>query len=333
MSDGQEIGNDKSLYLSNPKRTGVVHQSGLANLKTATRVKKLFTLHNNRKVEAEHITIPAADVQTQTAVHPMNPRNQEALSVNAVRDILLQIEARGIDTEGVAVKRAGKYLLIEGSRRRFCCIKASKDLPLWVLPDELTPEDIQSIISAAQTSRRFSYREIGFQYIQKMKEMNFTKNEELANYLGTSHVSVSKRIQAAQISDSLITLFPDYEAIPNAFYNQLARFQKYVERNLFSLDDVVEQVKSETNDLPTDDIADTQKKVLKSIIKAVEQLDENRPKKGWETRELVTFENKDKYARISKSASGRKVKFEFNRMSNDLIKEIEAFIADKLKND
>lgn len=126
MSDEQHIGNDKSRYLNTPKRTDVGHRSGLANLKSPPRIKKLFTLHNGRKLEAEHVTVAAENVATETAVHPMNPRNQEALTTNAVRDILQQIESRGVDTEGVAVKRDGVYLLIEGSRRRFCCIAAQK---------------------------------------------------------------------------------------------------------------------------------------------------------------------------------------------------------------
>ncbi len=56
----------------------------------------------------------------------MNPRNQEALTTNAVRDILQQIESRGVDTEGVAVKRDGVYLLIEGSRRRFAVLRLKR---------------------------------------------------------------------------------------------------------------------------------------------------------------------------------------------------------------
>ncbi|EED5437670.1 peptide transporter, partial [Salmonella enterica subsp. enterica serovar Derby] len=46
--------------------------------------------------------------------------------------------------------------------------------------------------------------------------------------------------------------------------------------------------------------------------------------------ELATFTNKDKYARISKSSSGRKIRFEFNRMNRELIDEIEKFIKSKL---
>ncbi|EGH2839277.1 peptide transporter [Salmonella enterica] len=331
MSDEQHIGNDKSRYLNAPKRTEVSHRSGLPGLKSQPRLRKLFTLHNGRKLEAEHILVPAERVKLETAVHPMNPRNQEALTLNAVRDILEQIQARGVDTEGVAVKRNGVYLLIEGSRRRFCCIHLAKDLPLWVLPDELSPEDINSIITAAQTSRRFSYREVGFQYLQKMEEHGFVTNEELANFLGISHVSVSKRVQAAKIDNSLIALFPDYEGIPNSYYNRLSRLQKYIEKNLYSLEEVVESVREETKSLDVTDISEAQKSVIDKITKVVERLDINPPSKGWDTRELALFDNKDKYARVSKNASGRKIRFEFNRMNSELIAEIEEFIKLKLK--
>lgn len=330
MSDEQHIGSDKSRYLNAPKRTEVGHRSGLAGLKSAPRLKKLFTLHNGIKLEAEHVIVPAERVEQETAVHPLNPRNQEALSLNAVRDILEQIKARGVDIEGVAVKRNGIYLLIEGSRRRFCCIQAAKELPLWVLPDELSAEDIKSIITAAQTSRRFSYREVGFQYIQLMQENGFTKNDELAIFLGISHVSVFKRVQAARIDSSLIALFPDYEGIPNSFYSRLFRLQKFVENNNFSLADVVGQVRKGIDSEDIDDVAEAQKRVMEKITVAVEQLDDKPSSKGWDTHDLASFDNKDKYARISKNASGRKTRFEFNRISNELLAEFEAFITEKL---
>ncbi|CGU88804.1 plasmid partition protein B [Salmonella enterica subsp. enterica serovar Typhi] len=330
MSDEQHIGNDKSRYINAPKRTEVIHRSGLQGLKGQPRLKKLFTLHNGRKLEAEHIIVPAEKVEQETTVHPLNPRNQEALSVNAVRDILKDIEARGVDTEGVAVKRNGVYLLIEGSRRRFCCIQSAKELPLWVLPDDVNADDINSIISATQTSRRFSYREVGLKYLREMEEHGFVTNEELANYHGISHVSVSKRVQAAKINSTLIALFPDYEAIPNSYYNRLFRLQKYIEKNLFSLEEVVENTREEIRDLDISDIAEAQKTVMEKITTVVEKLDIKPPSKGWDTRELATFTNKDKYARISKSSSGRKIRFEFNRMNRELIDEIEKFIKSKL---
>ncbi|EBF7293747.1 peptide transporter, partial [Salmonella enterica] len=51
----------------------------------------------------------------------------------------------------------------------------------------------------------------------------------------------------------------------------------------------------------------------------------------WETSDLITFDNKDKYARISKNNTGRKIRFEFNRINAGFIKELEEFIKEKLK--
>lgn len=42
MSDEQHIGNDKSRYINAPKRTEVIHRSGLQGLKGQPRLKKLL---------------------------------------------------------------------------------------------------------------------------------------------------------------------------------------------------------------------------------------------------------------------------------------------------
>ncbi|MFP1463937.1 ParB family protein [Escherichia coli] len=231
---------------------------------------------------------------------------------------------------GIAVKRDGVYLLIEGSRRRFCCIKAEKDLPLWVLPDQLTEDDINSIISAAQTSRKFSYREVGFQFIKKMEEKGFSTNEELAAYLGISHVSVAKESRPVLTKHSSL-LFPDYEGIPNSYYSRLSRLQKYVQKNLFPLDEVIDNVKEETKDLDIGDLQVAQKVVMEKITQSVESVCEKSYSTKWETSDSITFDNKDKYARISKNNTGRKIRIEFNRISAGFIKELEEFIKEKLK--
>nr|WP_233341564.1 hypothetical protein [Escherichia coli]UGK56149.1 hypothetical protein [Escherichia coli] len=139
------------------------------------------------------------------------------------------------------------------------------------MPDDVNADDINSIISATQTSRRFSYREVGLKYLREMEEHGFVTNEELANYHGISHVSVSKRVQAAKINSTLIALFPDYEAIPNSYYNRLFRLQKNIEKNLFSLEEVVENTREEIRDLDISDIAEAQKTVMEKITTVVEK--------------------------------------------------------------
>ncbi|MCV5512831.1 helix-turn-helix domain-containing protein, partial [Escherichia coli] len=105
-----------------------------------------------------------------------------------------------------------------------------------------------------------------------MEEKGFSTNEELAAYLGISHVSVAKRIQAARIDETLISLFPDYEGIPNSYYSRLSRLQKYVQKNLFPLDEVIDNVKEETKDLDIGDLQVAQKVVMEKITQSVESV-------------------------------------------------------------
>ncbi|WP_340613361.1 ParB family protein [Xenorhabdus thailandensis] len=325
-----ERGSSKDMYLGGQKRTSFEQRSGLPPLKSGAKFKREFTLQSGRKVEAEHVIINADKVAVQTVVHELNPRNQDALDENSMRDILRQIQERGVDTEGVAVKRDNKYYLIEGSRRRYCCIKVKADLPLWVLPDDLTTEDVNAIINAAQSSRKFSYREVGKQYLEIMASKGYTTNDELAQHVGVSAESIRKRVQAAQIDERLIMIFPDCEGIPNTFYSRLAKIQKEAEKNKIELDILCAEIDKDTDNIVIDDIPEKQRIILEDLIAALELLTAATPAKGWKTVDLVTYENKDKYARISRSANGRKVKIEFNRINQSLIDEIERLIVQKM---
>jgi ParB family chromosome partitioning protein len=326
-----ERGSNKDIYLSGHKRTSFEQKSGLSSLKPTAKLKRLFTLADGRKVEAEHIVISAEKIENLTLVHEMNPRNQKAIDDYAVRDILEQIRARGVDTEGVAIKRDNKFVLIEGSRRRYCCLKAKADLPLWVLPDDLTAEDINALINASQSSKKFSYREVGKQYQEKMKMLGFSTNDELGKYLGVSTESVRKRIQAASIDEKFISLFPDSEGIPNNFYTRLAKIQKLAEKEKINFDLLCTEVAAEINSVS--DTKSKQRSIMDDLSVALELMISNTSVKGWETTDLISFDNKDKYARVSRSANGRKVKFEFNRLNASLLDEIEQLIIKHLRNE
>ncbi|RXY17887.1 peptide transporter, partial [Klebsiella pneumoniae] len=116
------------------------------------------------------------------------------------REILPLIKENGFKTGAIAVYRDGQFYLIEGSRRRFCCIICSIDLPLWAFVVEVSREDVDCIVNAAQTAKPFSYREVGIKYLEIMQNKGFKTNAELASYLNIGIESIRKRIQAAKIS-------------------------------------------------------------------------------------------------------------------------------------
>ncbi|MET4862717.1 ParB family protein [Morganella morganii] len=326
-----ERGTSKDMYLGGGKRTGFEQRSGLPPLKGAGSNKRTFTLSDGRKVDAEHIVVPGDKIASQTVVHALNPRNQEALDENSMSDILEQIRVRGVDTEGIAVRVDGIYQLIEGSRRRYCCEKLSADLPLWVLPNDITKEDVFSIIRAAQSSRKFSYREVGMQYLSLMEENGYTTNEQLAQHVSLSTESVRKRIQAAQIDSRLITLFPDCEGIPNTFYSRLSKIQANAKKDNIDIGELCNEVTSHRKAVAVENIQDAQKEILEELSTMLEIMtDKAKPEAAWKTADIVSFESKDQYARISHSSNGRKVRFEFNRVGQKVIEDIERLIRLKL---
>lgn len=325
-----ERGTSKDKYIaSGVKRTHVDQKSGLPPLRGPGKTKRLFTLSGGRKIEAEHLVIPGSEVAEKTFVHELNPRNQEAVDDLSTRELLPQIKKRGVDTEAIAVFRNNKYYLIEGSRRRFCCIKCSADLPMWVFNEELNSEDITCIYTAAQTSKRFSYREMGLKYLELKKKNNFETNEELASYIGISIESVRKRVQAAQIDKALISVFPDCEAIPNTFYSRLAKIEKTAKEYYIQITDITSEVGSDKIDLKsTSDVEEIQRSILNGLQSALQILtnDTENKKTTWTSSDIVDFDNKDMYARIKRSSDGRKVHFEFNRLNKSVIDEIERLI-------
>lgn len=323
-----ERGNSKELYIGgNPKRTHVSQTSGLPPLR-ATKMKRQFILSGGRKVEAEHVIIPGTSVSEMTVVHELNPRNQDAVDENSTRDIYPKVKDRGIDTEGIAVAREGRYFIIEGSRRRYCAIKAVCDLPLWVFNEELSPDDILCIVNAAQSSKKFSYREVGLKYIQTMKEQDFRTNEDLARYTGVSVESIRKRVQAANIDARLINVFPDCEGIPNSFYSKLAKIQKIASSRCIDISDLTSEVGlGDEKPNISINIEEIQRSILDGLESALRTLTQDSTSSSrWIISDIAEFDSKDKTARIKRSQDGRKVIFEFNRMNQNLIDDIERLI-------
>lgn len=328
---GIKRGSDKNTYLSGHKRTSFEQKSNLPPLQSLQKTKKIFTFSDGRKVEAEHTIVSESKIEINTFVHPMNPRNQTALDDNAVRDILEQIRNRGVDKEGVALREGEKYLIIEGSRRRYCCIETHQDFPLWVIHDKLTTKEIYEIINASQSSKKFSYRELGAQYLQQMQEFNFVTNESFAEYLNTSTETVRKRIQAAKINNNLINIFPDAEGIPNSFYSRLARIEKSLKKQNIDLEPILNNIKKDIQFDKNIDIDNQQNQLMRQLDSTIQNILGFQKDKLWDTYDLEIFDNKDQYAKFSRNSNGRKVRIEFNRLNSNLIKEIESLIIECLK--
>ncbi|EHA1127109.1 hypothetical protein BOO92_13875 [Vibrio navarrensis] len=311
---------------------------GSENEQVNTSVEQVQTAKLTRtfcdgQLTAERVVIRAQDVARLTQKHPLNLRNQEALSLDAVRDIYPSIKEEGVNVEGVAVldRELNIYLLLDSSRRRYCAIAAEKDLPLWVL-SEPTPAQIMQIIKDSQKVKRWSYREEGKYFLSVKMENGFAKNEELASYLGIGIETVRKKVQAAEIADELVKVFPDQEGVPNTFYAKLAKIEKLLQRNSYDVTSFVNELKHEIDRVTCIDSLSIEKKqkLLLDVLVSQATTKFSTAKAEWATETLAQFDDEKKYARRISSPDGNVVRFEFARLERGIIKEIEDFIASKL---
>lgn len=311
------------------KRTGFNQGNQLSKRNKPVNHKKIFTFVSGKSATAERVVVKAEELEVKTAIHPLNPRRQKSLTLDSVRDIFPSIHAEGVHTEGVAIKdQYGTYQLLDSSRRRFACVYAKKDLPLWVIEDNVEQADLIAFIKTTQSVKRLSYRELGADYQSIMDTLQFKKIDELAEHLNIGRETCRKRLAAATIDQKLIEVFPDCEGIPNSYYAKIARIEKQLGKESIS---VTQFIKSLNVKFEIDfSIEDKQNYVLK-LMEAL--ISKNKDKVSWKTETLVSFNDKNKYAKVLRSSDKRGLKIELNRLPAALYDEIIQFIEQKVSND
>lgn len=291
----------------------------------------------NGALTAKRVLVPSSEVETKTDVHPLNPRNQEALTLEAVRDIFPSIQKNGVNQEGVAVKcdSTDKLLLLDASRRRFSCIHGEVDLPLWEIQGDVTDEQILAIINDSQEVKRWSYPEHA-QYLlriaeRKQLDVETMKIDDLARELSIGRESLRKRLAANKVSKDILTVFVDYEGIPNNYYGSLAKIQNQLSKANKNINEVMKSFVQTLDDIVLgESVLDKQATVLKKLEEFTENLLKKQAKPEWSNRQLCQFEDKKAYARAKTSPDGKTMKIELSRIGAEKMREIERLIQQVL---
>ncbi|MGF1907428.1 ParB family protein [Aliivibrio salmonicida] len=310
------------------KRTSFNQGNKLGKLPKNEGVKKTFTFASGKTVNAIRIVVPANELNNKTAIHKLNPRRQDSLTLDSVRDILISIEQEGVHTEGVATKNdQGIYELLDSSRRRFSCLHAQKELPLWVIEESIDDADLIAFIQTTQSVKRLSYRELGADYEVLMKEGGFIKIDELAEYLSLGRETCRKRYVAASIDHALISVFPDCEGIPNGYYAKLAKIEKQLSKEKTSVTKFILSLK--LNEVEEEASVEDKQKAILNIMET--KLKKSTDKVTWDTTTLADFDDKNTYAKVLKSSDNRGLKIELSRLPSELYDDIIKYVSDKVK--
>ncbi|MCG3883716.1 ParB N-terminal domain-containing protein [Photobacterium leiognathi] len=307
--------------------------NNLGNIPKAVPKKK-YTLSDGREFEAERIVIPFADIKSKTRVHILNDRNQDALSEFSVSDILPSIRINGVRIEGIVLEaNDGIYELLDCSRRSFACQIAERDLPVWVIKnsDQLSQTDLREIIKSTELQKPLSYRERGKRYARVKQEQNYKSNAEIAKYLGLGEETVRKCVVAYSVDLNLVKVFPDYEGIPNGYYNKLKKLQAKLSANNVSVSDFISGISfpNYSNSSSTS-ILQMQKEVLELLIAHHDDLYGESAEWG-NKNNFFTFNSSIGQAKSTKSLDGEKIKYDLVVPSNLNLDEFEALVLEMKK--
>lgn len=288
-----------------------------------------FTLKTGRKVKFSFITIPANDVEKKTFVlQETNGRDQSALTKASLMEIIKTIRFQQF-FPCVGVYRGDSIEILDGSRRRAAAIAVNCSLDIMLTEDQLSSEEARQLAKDIQTAREHNLREIGLR-LQLLKNSGMNQ-KEIAQSEGLSPAKVTRALQAASVSQDLISLFPVQSELTYADYKTLAEIDTKLAEKQLSYSALNNEITHRLNLVISEqDMAEEERKttILKLIQKVTSSLIEQPAKDKSLTVNLWDFSEKDKFAR--KKIKGRQFSYEFNRLSKELQNEIDVAIKEIL---
>lgn len=195
---------------------------------------RVFVMRDGTERKATRVIVPNKHLKDKVDIHPLNPRYQEALTEEALSDILPSIQEVGVTFEGVAEYANGKYLLLDSSRRLAAAELTGSDLPLWAFDEgaNLSRTDAEYITEISRLHRPLSRREHGLPLVKAIASDSSLEDYSVLlqkfRFKPTQERTVRRYVSAASLPQELIDLFPDSEGIPNDYYDSLKAICKAI---------------------------------------------------------------------------------------------------------
>lgn len=161
-------------------------------------------------LQFELMVIPHADIDTATAVHGENYRDQRLLNVYSLSDILPTLSAEGQQFPGFGYRTdSGVITVVDGSRRRAACKIAGRPYLVYVAQEVISSDDVRHVSKIANISKALSLYERGAMYQAMLADGLYTDNKSLAIGENENESTVSLALQTRRlIPDQWIQFVP-----------------------------------------------------------------------------------------------------------------------------
>ncbi|WP_419238303.1 ParB/RepB/Spo0J family partition protein (plasmid) [Photobacterium leiognathi subsp. mandapamensis] len=288
-----------------------------------------WTLQSGEKRTFKEVDIPFEDLDSKTTVtFEINGREQSHLNLETLSDLDSMTNQQHYPAIGY-VNENGLIEFADGSRRRMRVILANgeiKSLRALVTNEPISSGDARSLAKTLQTAREHNLWELG--KAASLHKENGLKQVEIADIMGINQRKVSYALKAFSVDSSIIGLFPNVGDLSFTDYNNLLKAQEKANDN----DELAEEVQAARGLIDAvagDPEFDATQIILKHFSDYVKA---KKPKSTVvKFKDIATFKSKNQTAKKKEDVSKRRITYEFTRMPPAFQKELDAFLAKKLK--
>ena len=181
---------------------------------------EIRNIAGKRKVRFRDITLSPDEVKVNVSISKYNPRILTSVNDRHVFQLSENIKRNGQLMPVWAYMSEGKYLILDGSRRKRATTDANLPLNIKLIEGDFTEKDLRRIAHALAMSEGMSFIELAaiwYKEIEDLKaEAEIEKFSELAN---TNYYSFSEQKQ----QEFLTLLISQFDWLPTSFDVATAR--------------------------------------------------------------------------------------------------------------
>ncbi len=310
-------------------RTPIGRDLAFMNLQTSPqeldRNEKSWQLGSGKYIKYKEKFFTYEDLIKHVEVDfKINGRLQEHLKPENLTDITSTIDR--VQYKNIVLRKLPnqKWEVLEGSRRLAGALLKKVGLRADCIDDvTISRLDAMALADEMRYSKEHNLYELGKRWLDLKNDPSYPLDQkEIADKFNVSEAKVSRAIQAASVRDELMLLFPDINELAFNQFKQLLAIQKYHEARdesvLFAL---IEEAKNkhanEWKNLPNEE-------VTRCLFELFNLASAANKKQVFDINPLLVFSDKNSYAR--KKSAERKVHYEFSRVKNEALVEIEQAI-------
>lgn len=296
-----------------------------APLKDIDASEKSWQLESGKYIKYKEKFFSYEDLINHVEVDfKINGRLQEHLKPENLTDITSTIDR--VQYKNIVLRKLPnqKWEVLEGSRRLAGALLKKVGLRADCIDDvTISRLDAMALADEMRYSKEHNLYELGKRWLDLKNDSSYPLDQkEIADKFNVSEAKVSRAIQAASVRDELMLLFPDVNELAFNQFKQLLAIQKYHETHdesvLFALiDEAKNKQAHEWKNLSNEVLT-------RYLFEHFNLADLTNKKPLFEINPLLVFSDKNSYAR--KKSAERKVHYEFSRVKNEALVEIEQAI-------